>query len=115
MSRRTRLQQPVPIRGVKLTTAEYMVKLRREVKRRLIADGLISDPSKQPPKYEWHWKLGERGGIVVANNGGEARGLIKKELGLKQRLPNHIQIVRVIPNADQRKRLESCQIGSVQG
>ncbi len=78
---------------------ERLAFLFREVKRRLIKDGKIVDPSKNPPKYQYHWTVGDRdqGGIVVANTMGEARGLIKKQIGIKRgRLPQCITIVRII-------------------
>ncbi len=78
---------------------ERLAFLFREVKRRLIKDGKIDDPSKRPPKYQYHWTVGDRdqGGIVVANTMGEARGLIKKQIGIKRgRLPQCIKIVRII-------------------
>lgn len=110
MSRQMRMDRPVPIRQVKVTPEQVMEKLRREVKRRLLADGLISDPSKAPPKYEWHWMLGDQYGIVRANTSGEARGKIKQELGLKKRLPKEIQIVRV-DHADQSSGNAAASIG----
>lgn len=106
------MQRPVPIRPMKITPKEFMEKLRREVKRRLVADGLVVDPSKQPPKYEWHWMLGDRYGIVRANTSGEARGRIKQELGLKDRLPKEIQIVRIDPNANQSECVEPASSGA---
>jgi len=87
-------------RPVKLTKRDKFKRFYREVRRRLIADGKIVDPSKNPPKWQYHWTVGDRdqGGIVCANTTGEARGLIKKQIGIKKgRLPNCIKIVR-IPN-----------------
>lgn len=84
----------------KLTTRDKFKRFYREVKRKLIADGKIVDPSKRAPKYQYHWTIGDRdqGGIVAANTTGEARGLIKKQIGIKRgRLPQCIKIVR-IPN-----------------
>lgn len=87
------MRQPKPSKKARLAF------LYREVKRRLIKDGKIDDPSKRPPKYQYHWTVGDRdqGGIVVANTMGEARGLIKKQIGIKKgRLPQCIKIVRII-------------------
>lgn len=85
--------------STKQTKKEKLAFLFREVKRRLIKDGKIDDPSKRPPKYQYHWTVGDRdqGGIVAANTMGEARGLIKKQIGIKKgRLPQCIKIVRII-------------------
>jgi hypothetical protein len=82
----------------KTTKKDRFKRFYREVRRRLIADGKIVDPSKNPPKYQYHWTVGDRdeGGIVYANTTGEARGLIKKWLGIKKgRLPEVIKIVRI--------------------
>lgn len=84
----------------KLTKADRFKKFYREVKRKLIADGRIADPSQRPKKWQYHWTIGDRdeGGIVYADHTGEARGLIKKALGIKKgRLPECIKFVR-IPN-----------------
>ncbi len=84
----------------KTTKAERFKKFYREVKRKLIADGKIADPSKREKKFQYHWTIGTRdeGGIVLADTTGEARGLIKKQLGIKKgRLPECITFVR-IPN-----------------
>jgi len=86
----------------KLTKRDKFKRFYREVKRRLIADGKIVDPSKHPPKYQYHWTVGDRdqGGIVCANTTGEARGLIKKQIGIKKgRLPQCIKIVRILNDA----------------
>lgn len=115
MSRSTQHQRLPMIARRRVTTAEVMVKFRREVKRRLIADGMISDPATQPPKYEWHWELGDRGGVVLANTRGEARSQIKTDLGINTRLPTNITIVRVTPSADSRASVAACSIGAVQG
>lgn len=82
------------------TKRQKLNMLFREVKRRLIADGKIADPRQRPKKYQFHWTVGDRdqGGIVLADHTGEARGLIKKAIGIKRgRLPQCIKIVR-IPN-----------------
>lgn len=82
----------------RLTKAERFKKFYREVKRKLIADGKIADPRFRPKKYQYHWTVGDRdeGGIVLADHAGEARGLIKKQIGIKRgRLPQCIKIVRI--------------------
>lgn len=114
MSRSTRFQRPVNLRPPKQTVGQVMEKLRRELKRRLIADGHVSDPSKAPPKYEYHWATENVGGIVQANTTGEGRAAIKRALGVAK-LPKNIRIIRVVPDADQRERLATCQIGPTPG
>lgn len=84
----------------KTTKRQRFNKFYREVKRRLIADGKIADPSQRPKKWQYHWAVGDRdeGDIVYADTTGEARGLMKKQLGIKKgRLPQCIKFVR-IPN-----------------
>lgn len=110
MSRRSIHQMPIFLTKSTLSLKEAVAKVRRHMKRLAIADGHITDPAKLPPKWEWHWGISERGaptaigvgGIVRANTKGEARALIKRELGCKpkERLPHCIQIVRVKPNAN---------------
>jgi len=58
--------------------------------RQLKKAGLIGN--RVPPN--WEWKLGETSGVVAAFTKGEARGLIKKALGLsqKKRLPMDTEI-----------------------
>lgn len=97
----------------KVTLAEFQQRLQREVKRRLIKDGLIEDPSKRRPKYDWHYLGNTVGGSVEANTKGEARGLIKKRHGFKGRLPADIQIVRLVPNADAAASLAACALGAI--
>jgi hypothetical protein len=103
----------------KLTKRQILTKLQREVKRRMIADGVIEDPSQREPRFEWHWEyvdsvLGNLvhhgGGVVKADTRSEARALIKEELGRTvpttfsnlKRLPHNISIVKVVPNATAR-------------
>lgn len=78
------------------TFPEIIAMMKREMKRRAVQDGYIFDPASMPPKYEWHWNLGEKKGVVVANTKGEARAFIKKELNLTERLPVNINIERKV-------------------
>lgn len=92
-------------RTPKLSLADRRKRLFREIKRRLIADGRMENPALRPKKYQYHWTVGDRdqGGIVLADHAGEARGLIKKQIGItgskkgRRRLPACIKITR-IPN-----------------
>lgn len=93
---------------VQMTVQEYRRRVIADVRRRMKAAGLISSA----PKYEYHWQYGDQGGIVPGNQKTDARHLIKKALGV-EKLPPGVQIVRVIPNADQQQRLAACQIGPV--
>jgi hypothetical protein len=94
------------------------VGLLREIKRRLIASGQMTDPRLAPPRYEWHWSVGgNKGGVVQANTKGEARARIKEALGLRKKdtFPSVIKIVRVTPNADTQASLAACEISPVSG
>jgi hypothetical protein len=86
----------------KFSPREKAELVAREVKRRLIAQGIMSDPSKREPKFEFHWQTasGQIGGIEKANTKGEARARIKASLGVKT-MPAGIQIVRITPGANQ--------------
>lgn len=103
MERRDYLLTKSP-RPRKFTKREMAAKLFREIKRRLIADGKVTDPASAPPKYRYHWGLGMNssvGGIVEANTAGEARSIIKSALNLrpKDRLPKVVVMVREAMNA----------------
>lgn len=118
MSRRTQHETIRQPRRRPHTKREMAAGLFREVKRRLIASGQMSDPSLAPPKYDWHWCIsGNRGGIVSANTKGEAKALIKEALGLRKKdtLPSVIKIVRVSPDANTQSELGACQISPVSG
>lgn len=100
--RRTRIEyfESLPRRPRKIGFHEALATVKRQIKREAIADGVILDPRLNPPRFEWHWELDGRNGIVQANTRSEARGLIKKALGLKDRLPVHASIVKVDPDAN---------------
>lgn len=87
----------------KKTKREMAKAMAIEIRRRLIAAGVVSNPALAGPKYEWHWETatGAVGGIQEANTKGEARSQIKAALGLKSSdtLPHGIRIVRVTPSA----------------
>lgn len=101
--RRTRLEyfDSIPRRSRKIGYHEALEMVKRQIKRKAIADGVILDPRDNPPRFEWHWECNDRNGVVRANTRGEARGLIKNALGLKKkdRLPVHATIVKVDPDA----------------
>jgi hypothetical protein len=102
MSRSTQMQYVLsrPSTRPQMTRKEFLVKVQREMKRRMIADGVIEDPRTKRPKFDWHWSIGETtGGIVQANTRGEARAQIKHRLKL-HRLPVGITIIKIAPNAN---------------
>lgn len=118
MSRRTRIETTRPVRRRPHTKREMATGLLREIKRRLIASGQMTDPRLAPPRYEFHWSVGgNKGGVVLANTKGEAKARIKDALRLrkKDKLPSVIQIVRVTPNADTSAQLAACEISPVSG
>lgn len=73
------------------SVGDLVSRIKRQMKRHLIRDGKIQDPATARPRFEWHWCTpeGSVGGSVSANTKGEARALVKKELGIKKnrRLP----------------------------
>jgi hypothetical protein len=85
-------------RSAKQETKAAIDAIGRKIKRDMIDNGLIADPSKRAPRHRWAWQCGEpgdrKGGIVAADTRSQARALIKKEMGLKpqHRLPVGIQI-----------------------
>ena len=76
--------------------------VKRQIKRKAIADGVILDPRNNPPRFEWHWELDGQSGIVRGNTRSDARAIIKQTRGLKKkdRLPVHVTIVKVDPDAN---------------
>lgn len=99
MQERARLDTKTP----KLSMQQAMTLLKRQVRSQLKKDGLLSTE----PRFEFHWTYGdlEHGGaqgMVKAGSRGEARGLIKKALGIAQklRLPQAVNIVRVDTHAN---------------
>jgi hypothetical protein len=120
MARTTRFQyfERLPFRRRKISFDEALGMVKRQIKRKAVADGLIVDPATRPPKCQWAWecppgtisatynmKDGEllsvtenpTSGVVAANTRSEARSLIKKQLGVskKDRLPAGIVITKV--------------------
>jgi hypothetical protein len=101
--RRTRrqYQDSLPVHPRKVTFEEALVKVKRQIKRKAVADGMIVDPSKRPPRHTWAWEChngeGPVGGIVKADTRSEARSLIKAKLGIpkKRRLPIDTTIIEV--------------------
>ena len=101
--RRTRreYQDSLPVHPHKFTFEEALAKVKRQIKRKAVADGLIVDPSKRLPRHTWAWEChdseGPVGGIVKADTRSEARSLIKSKLGIpkKRRLPLETNIIEV--------------------
>jgi hypothetical protein len=98
MSRMTRFQhyeRYVPVRKPKkITRQEAQSILNRVFKRQALAQGLI-DTSKG--KYRWQWHYDGQSGEVDANNRSDARGKVKKALGIpkKDRLPVGVALLKV--------------------
>lgn len=69
-------------------------KLFRQHKRDLISRGVIQDPANRPPMFKFTWTYGDISGSVYADTRSEARGIIKKNLGIKKknRLPIEVDI-----------------------
>jgi hypothetical protein len=120
MARTTRFQyfERLPLGRRKIGFDEALGMVKRQIKRKAIADGLIVDPATRPPKYQWSWecpagmtsvtftmKQGDlsdvsenpTSGVVAADTRSEARGLIKKHLGIskKDRLPAGVVITKI--------------------
>lgn len=97
---------------------ELVAILFRRHKRELIRRGIIQDPAKRPPRYKFQWVYGEINGVVYADDRSTARGLIKRELGIrkKNRLPVGIDITRElnIKETDKDSVRSSCQGGVCQ-
>ncbi len=81
---------------------EALEMLKRQIKRKAIADGLIVDPAKRPPRFSWAWEFAGQSGIVEADSRSDARGLIKTKLGItkKDRLPVNTTITRMKGNQE---------------
>ena len=69
---------------------------QKQIKRQLIESGQMQDPKKRRPKYLYIWDCNGVIGRVEADTSGDARALIKAQLGIskKKRLPEGIEIVR---------------------
>ena len=99
--RRTRREylDSLPVHPRKVTFEEALAKVKRQIKRKAVADGVIVDPAKRPPRHTWAWECpdGLTGGIVKANTRSEARSLIKSRLSIpkKRRLPIGTTIIEV--------------------
>jgi len=96
MSRMTRHDRAAAIarKPRKLTFREAVVKVRRAIKRRLIGEGHIMDPSKRLPRFRWTYVYGEQTDVVLADTRSQAKAIIKRALGLAKghRLPAEVQI-----------------------
>lgn len=75
--------------------------LNHRYKKDLIARGVIPNPADRPYHYQFSWVYGDMEGVVYADDRSSARGLIKRELGIrrKDRLPIEVRITRS-PNED---------------
>jgi len=96
---RRQYQDRLPLPSRKIGFEEALARVKREIKRKAAADGVIVDPSKRPPRHEWWWELGKQNGVVRADTRSQARSLIKAELNLRrnQRLPVGILIAKCVP------------------
>ena len=95
---RRQYENRLPLRSRKIGFEEALARVKREIKRKTVTDGVIVDPAQRPPRYQWQWKCLSRGnsGTVRANTRSEARSLIKSRLGLrkKDRLPLDTTIIK---------------------
>ena len=94
---RRQYEDRLPLRSRKIGFEKALARVRREIKRKAVADGVIVDPAQRPPRHQWQWSLGDKGGSVRADTRSEARGLIKSKLGLRKkgRLPLDTTIIKV--------------------
>lgn len=108
MSRRTRKQYAERLARVhepKHSFPEALEMLKREIKRRAVADGVIVDPSTDRPRYDWHYEVVSlehsiaASGVIEGGTKSEARAIVKRDLGLK-RLPVGSTFIRVDPYAN---------------
>lgn len=98
----------------KLTKTELVGILFRQHKREMIRRGIIQDPADRPPRYRFDWAYGDITGEVYADDRSDARGMIKRELGIrkKKRLPIEVEIIRTInplPEDDKLITLENIE------
>lgn len=92
------VQRKPPRKPKRITKKEAEGILNRIIKRQAVANGYL-DPQK--PKFIWAWDCdGLSGGKVEGNSKSDARGEIKKALGIpqKQRLPVGIKITKLCTN-----------------
>jgi len=87
-------QRPTP---VKFTRQEINEFIRHHFKRRMISQGLLKALVEKPPKFVWGFSYQGEHSSVAANTRSEARGKIKKYLGLK-RLPPHFDLEKIGEN-----------------
>lgn len=71
--------------------------LNRILRRQAVANGYLDT---QKPKFIWTWEHDSTGGTVEGNSKSDARGEIKKVLGIPKdvRLPVGIKITKIGPN-----------------
>lgn len=112
----------------KFTKPEKVAMIKREINRRLISDGTLSDPSKARPKLDWHWhykgstqgldlqgvlhRSNEIGGIVAANTRSEAKAQIKKNFP-GGKLPKTLTITGIAPDANSPYQSGPIEISAV--
>ena len=94
-------KRPHGNRSRQSTQQDLWQTLYRRQKKDLIARGVIPNPVERNPWYKFTWVYGEVEGVVYADDRSSARGMIKRELGIrrKNRLPIEVQITRS-PNED---------------
>lgn len=103
MSRTTRLQRAnaQPRRARKVLMPVFMDRLKRQMKRMMIADGRIANPATREPWFVWYWSLkmsaardhNTTGGTIYADTKSQAKAQIKRALGIKKgRLPSYVNI-----------------------
>ena len=95
-----------PVRERRTSRREVAALLAKHVKQALIAKNLIpadEKPAPREPRKVYGWSFEGRDGIVRADCRSDARGLIKRELGIgrKDRLPLKVQITELDPSAHQ--------------
>ena len=99
MTERQYIEERAPARRrpKRITRMEAQGIINRIIKRQAVANGYL-DPKK--PKFIWSWEHENVGGKVEGNSKSDARGEIKKALGIaqKDRLPVGIKIEKVGPN-----------------
>lgn len=96
----------------KLTKDELVGILFRRHKRDLIRRGIIQDPADRPPRYRFDWVYGDITGVVYADDRSDARGMIKRELGIrkKKRLPIEVEITRTLnPVPEDNEQSKVCK------
>ncbi len=89
-------KRPVQLGLHQPSKQEIVTRIARQIRRDEIARGIIPTTVKRPPRYKFLWSYGNLSGVVYDDNRSQARGQIKRELGIprKRRLPIEIVIQR---------------------